>query len=86
LVWLSSLALLPEYHCRINVLRQLQYIDSTSTVQLKVALKLFWFISVTVSPFFLIIQEEHGLFVFPLAKWFNTQGLKLQQVPSISHR
>jgi hypothetical protein len=32
-----SLALLPEYHCRINVLRQLQYIDSTSTVQLKVS-------------------------------------------------
>jgi len=31
----ASLALLPEYHCRINVLQQLQYIDSTSTVQLK---------------------------------------------------
>ena len=32
----ASLTLLPEYHCRINVLRTLQYIDIHNTVQLKV--------------------------------------------------
>lgn len=31
----ASLALLPEYHCRIDVLKDLKYIDSGSTVQLK---------------------------------------------------
>lgn len=31
----ASLSLLPEYHCRIEVLRRLQYLDSTKTVQLK---------------------------------------------------
>eukprot|EP00088_Acartia_fossae_P019600 TRINITY_DN2144_c0_g2_i3.p1 TRINITY_DN2144_c0_g2~~TRINITY_DN2144_c0_g2_i3.p1 ORF type:complete len:1086 (-),score=228.13 TRINITY_DN2144_c0_g2_i3:272-3529(-) len=31
----ASLSLLPEYHCRIDVLRGLQYIDSHKTVQLK---------------------------------------------------
>ena len=32
----ASLTLLPEYHCRIDVLRTLQYIDVHNTVQLKV--------------------------------------------------
>jgi len=31
----ASLALLPEYHCRIDVLKELKYIDPGSTVQLK---------------------------------------------------
>jgi len=31
----ASLTLLPEYHCRVGVLRALQYVDSNSVVQLK---------------------------------------------------
>jgi len=31
----ASLTLLPEYHCRVGVLRALQYVDSSSVVQLK---------------------------------------------------
>ena len=31
----ASLALLPDYNCRISVLRELQYIDNNKVVQLK---------------------------------------------------
>lgn len=31
----SNLTLLPEYHCRINVLKKIGFIDENSTVQIK---------------------------------------------------
>ena len=31
----ASLTLLLEYHCRVGVLRDLQYVDTSSVVQLK---------------------------------------------------
>ena len=38
----ASLSMLPEYHCRIEVLKDLKYVDSNNVVQLKGRVPVRW--------------------------------------------